>query len=94
MKKFTFVLLAALWGGISVNADESLCLHFAGHWDDNSYTFDNKGTNGSGETIWEYTLNSTSNPILSSGDFYFRITYTNWDNDLGPNNGNINNNND
>ena len=83
MKKLLLLCLVALGGVMNASAQE-LYLHNSSNW--GAYpSFANKGTNPSNtsETIWEYVLNSSSG--LGEGDFYFRLKYSDYGDDLGPN---------
>ncbi len=85
MKKILLLALVMISGVMTANADVELYLHNSSNW--SAYpAFTNKGTNpnNSSEVIWEYTLNSSTG--LSEGvDFYFRLKYSDYNDDLGPN---------
>lgn len=71
---------------MNASADIELYLHNSNDWGNNeNYKFTNKGVNpeNDSEIIWEYTLKS--NTGLTDGDFYFRLRYSDYNNDLGPN---------
>ena len=82
MKKLVTLLILFVGMVSSVSADDELYLHnYNGSW--SSYpAFTNEGTNPSGEVVWSYVLNSTTG--LNSDNFYFRLKYSDYGDDLKP----------
>lgn len=84
MKKILLLALVVLGGVMQASAYELYLHNQNNSW--GAYpAFTNKGYNSNGEEVFEYTLNSTSG--LGSGDFYFRLKYSDYGNDLSPYNG-------
>lgn len=85
MKKILLLALVVFGGITTANAaDVELYLHNNNNnW--GAYpAFTNKGTNpdNSSEIVYEYVLNSTTG--LGSDDFYFRLKWSDYDEDLCP----------
>lgn len=81
MKKLLLLALFIAVGALNVNADVELYLHNQNS-DWSAYpAFTNSGTNENGEVVWVYTLTSD---YIGSGDFYFRLKFSNYNDDLGP----------
>ena len=81
MKKIFLTFLVVFAGMMNADADVELYLHNQNsNW--GAYpAFTNSGTNENGEVVWVYTLTSD---YIGSGDFYFRLKFSNYNDDLGP----------
>ena len=81
MKKIFLTFLVVFAGMMNADADVELYLHNQNsEW--GAYpAFTNSGTNENGEVVWVYTLTSD---YIGSGDFYFRLKYSDYSDDLKP----------
>ena len=81
MKKFTLLLLVAFAGVLTANAADNLYLHNQNDSWGAYPAFTNTGTDN-GQDVYEYTLNSSTG--LGTGDFYFRLKFADFNDDLRP----------